>query len=143
MITDLQAEVAKLSYENKCLQKENTGLSTKMMALEEEHRAFTKVSKLISLENENAKLRAELQSTQQRLAGKAPVKAPPPTPESVSDHENSDAIDAANMKEKVIGDKTYFVDDDKCVYERVDENTVGSHVGTLVRQNGRTKMVWL
>jgi hypothetical protein len=73
VVENLTAEVNRLTLENTSLKATNTAveqtqieLSSTIQRLEDENRSFMKVSKIIAVENENAKLKKDIEEMLQR-----------------------------------------------------------------------------
>jgi chromosome segregation ATPase len=103
-------------------------LANTIESLEEEKRDFAKVSHVVALEKENAKLRQEIEALRKTL-----------------NECNKSEDDSISIYEKKIKGKIYYINtnDDKTVYEKNDDGSVGKIVGTLDRQGGKTKIVWI
>ena len=93
---DLVERVRVLTAENDALKKthatfdaERTRLTSRIKGLEEEHLNFTKVSKLIAIENDNARLKAEVSSLKNAIAT---AKGPCATMMTADAHSQTDEI---------------------------------------------------
>jgi FtsZ-binding cell division protein ZapB len=157
----LSKEIEGLKEINAYLLKDKDTLEKQVKDLEEEYRNFTKVSKIIALENENAKLKLELSKltntlTQTKKESKEvqtsaiPVSAPvvPPvaqtTVPSVSQSLSSDVEtvegneeESIDVEEIIIEEKEYYIDDTKRVYLKLDDGSIGEELGMLGRKKGK------
>lgn len=147
-LENLTEENANIRSMNDHLTKDRERLQQHIVTLEEDLKSFTKVSKIIALENENTRLKLELESArtssapaaattpmqqQQQRGTTPPPSSPPPTSETAT----------FSYKEKRVGAKTYWVDTNGGVFTQNEEdNSVGDQVGVMKKENGKTKIVW-
>jgi hypothetical protein len=116
---------------NAILLEDKTKLETQLKTLEEEHKNFTRVSKLISMENDIYRLRQENDLLKSQLQ-EMKEKQPPPTEES-----------GVEVREKRIGGNIFYIDDKNNVYVKNDDDTVGEKVGKIEKDNGKQKVLWI
>lgn len=91
--------------------------------LKEENAAFSKVSQIIAMEKENARLRNEIASLQKKLC-----KEPEP-------EEQEESFVAKKIKGKLY----YIAESDNSIYEYLEDGEIGKVVGRLVTKG--TKLV--
>ncbi len=120
----LANENENLKSMNLYLSNDKDRLQKQIENMEDEHRNFTKVSRIIALENENLKLREELKYHQSLLETKSKV---------------IEKEDSLNYKTKIINGVEYFVDNDKNIYDK-DEKKLG-YLSKDV--DGKTRVKWL
>ncbi len=103
-----------------------------LVSLETDRKEFFKVSHVVSLEKENAKLQSQVQSLQQQLAAKIEQK---PEIEQEDDQ----------YYEKTIKGVTYYVHTiSKKIYEKTEDDSVGEELGILeTSTTGKSKVKWL
>jgi chromosome segregation ATPase len=183
-LNNLNNTIAELTNKINILTTENNGLKTmneylnsdkvrlqaQINNLEEDHRNFTKVSKIIALENENDKLRKELDEI--KFKGTSPVKKKAPFPfydtatvsplvakietlpekqyeplkENIVEQqeplkEELEEEEDIQVTEKKIGNIIYYIDDAKKVFIKEDDGTIGNEIGFLSKINGKTKLI--
>ena len=92
----------------------------KIRDMEQEKIEFSKVSHIISLERENARLKKELEKL-------------------VEDDDNEESF-----YERKIKHIAYYIsaNDNSSIHEKLEDNTVGAKIGYLQTINGKTKAVW-
>lgn len=128
----LQSDNETLKATNVCLLKEKISLQSLISNLEEENKSFTKVSKLIALENENARLLKEVELLKVTKKQSKVI-------------ENAyEANTEVQVTEKRIGKKKYYIDDKNVIYEKLLDDSIGTTLGKLVydQEKGKTKAVW-
>jgi hypothetical protein len=77
-INNLESEIKNLKSMNDYLVKDKENLKSIISTMEEEHRNFTRVSKLIALENENARLKEQIATLQQQAkSGPTSIRSTP------------------------------------------------------------------
>jgi septal ring factor EnvC (AmiA/AmiB activator) len=77
-INNLESEIKNLKSMNDYLVKDKENLKSIISTMEEEHRNFTRVSKLIALENENARLKEQIATLQQQAkSGPTAIRSTP------------------------------------------------------------------
>lgn len=135
---------------------------------------FRKVSQIIAMERENAKLQNQINILNKRLE-KYTKKEQEEKPEQcnvfivdetsefiVGNEQNEviitnivqddpkpiTTIDNCNEEqlevyEKKIKDKIYYVDMSSKVYIKEDDNSIGQHVGDLIKKNNKTVISWI
>lgn len=131
--------------------------------LEQEKKDFTRVSHVVAIEKENAKLRAEINALKKKMKDDVPSPEPnhtpttdthesplgtenpvdqPTEPEVTAEESTSEHLE---VYEKKIKGKMYFVSsqDDKTVYERKTDGSVGDIVGYLEKHGTKTKITWV
>jgi chromosome segregation ATPase len=114
-----EAKIRELTYENQIYINKTTELQEHIKELEEEKKAFMKVSHVIFLENENAKLKNQLQEVSLK---KIPVF----------------------YREKKIRNIIYYVSSKNDIYEKTENSLVGDLVGKLEKTpEGKTTVTWL
>lgn len=143
-INHLSCENSTLSGINTELVKERESLKNTICSLEDDHKNFTKVSKLIALENENASLRTEVERLRTQFLNKSKVLKSPETPLKQEDKEEETDDNVINVFEKKIGKKVFFVDDNNNIYEKLDDDSVGENIGIIVFDEikNKNKVVW-
>jgi hypothetical protein len=179
VVENLTAEVNRLTLENTSFKATNSALeqsqielSSTIKRLEDENRSFMKVSKIIAVENENAKLKKDIEEMLQRrvkqfhmpkaqcsqmtqteavdperapiLLAHAEVQTTEEAPPQRTEEEPRPFTQSVvSMKEKKIGGTLYLVDSDKNVYNKDLNGELGDVVGRLVSMGGsKMKMVW-
>jgi predicted RNase H-like nuclease (RuvC/YqgF family) len=155
----IKLENTNLLSMNEYLQKDKDKLEKHILNIEEEHRDLMKVSKIIALENENAKLKTEVSMLKDKINSlKVETTNPIIIPKKTTDErhieepfvkpiEMSDETDIdieknnINFTEKKIGNIIYYIDDNKKVFVKNDDDTIGEEIGYLKKANGRTKLI--
>jgi Fe-S cluster biosynthesis and repair protein YggX len=137
-------------------------LITQIRHMEEDNKAFTKVSQVVRLEKENTRLVMEVERLKQRLSNALSKKSNSMQSSESGDFEDSeDSVDREKFKtdedtqstpdelnqnvyEKVIKGTIYYVTDDvdMVIYEKTEDETVGKRLGQLKKENGKTKVSW-
>jgi chromosome segregation ATPase len=185
--------ILKTDYEaikkiNEYLTNDKNVLQLQVSNLEDDHRNLTKVSKIIALENENARLRNQIDNISntskknmkflrsQDFACVSPQKQIlnllyQNDQDSVRSSQSSDILvgqseelpvelpvtqveqpeelpeelpveqSVVKLKEKKIGNIVYYINNVKKVFLKMDDGTVGSEIGTLVKNAGVTRLV--
>ena len=150
------AENSKLAQENnnftytmKSLEQEIGQLKRNIEMLEDERRQFTKVSHIIALEKENTKLRIEIEKLKTKPAETKQIvqhEVVDSVPSPISEEQNAvvEEEESIDVYEKVIKGNTYYVSnkEDKTIYEKLEDGSIGNKVGTIVKSNGRSKVEW-
>lgn len=143
----LLAEKAKLTRDLEDRSNEVSTLKEELAKLREENAAFSRVSHIIAMEKENARLRGEVKTLTERLAtakpasqapqaSQAPPQPLPPTPSPTEDQGDEE------FYEKKIKGAVFFISaSTSIVYENV-EGEVGQRVGRLDKKDGKLKVVW-
>jgi hypothetical protein len=181
--TKLQEEKANTTYLKKmnteyentimCLQKQVEQLTVQLQASEDEQRQLLKVSHVVSIEKENAKLKKDILTLENKLNNisqlqtstsyktTSPPSSPSVYPSSTIDTPNKmseinsnseiekemnkkdktdqeettqDETQSMNVKEKVIKGKTYYISDDKNIYIKNEDESIGELVGKIVNK---------
>ena len=122
--------------------KDNEKMKSQINVLEEDRAQFAKVSHIIALEKDNAKLKAELEAHKQRIATLSAVPvAFAPTPSQVV--EEAAAEDQSFYEKKIKGVIYYVGVETSTIYMKENEE-VGDTVGTIEKDpvTGKNKVVW-
>jgi predicted RNase H-like nuclease (RuvC/YqgF family) len=138
----LKTENDGLKTMNEYLNSDKSKLESYISNLEEEHRNFTKVSKIIALENENAKLRKELEDIKQKEHKE--IRKDTLINKSIETkgiQDTNDDEESVEVYEKKISGVYYYVDDSKRVYCKMTDGGIGDHIGYLESVSGKTKLV--
>jgi len=172
LTTKLTESLDMLTSENKSVKETNQLLVEQVSSLEvrlkdlsrelensqEEQRQLLKVSRVVAIEKDNARLRSELQQLESKLqllkhsqthiVPSPPVVIPTIT-HSVTQKENAIGKDteteldheeeALNVREKTIKGIVYYLSDDNNVYEKNDDESIGELLGRI---DGK-KVKWL
>lgn len=108
--------------------------------MEDDRKQFTKVSHVVAMEKENARLKSELETFKNKII---------PTQEATISETISHSLELTNQDqdevyEKKIKGKVYFVSksDNMTVFEKNNDGTIGNDVGYLEKQGEKFKMVW-
>lgn len=171
-LTEKDNYIKALEQTNKSLKLANESLKNTIQSLEDEKKAFTKVSHIIAMEKENARLKNELDALQARLSRQVDVVSNTSAPTSDSTittvedihnftHETpksemlptkeneQDACDEANddaaltVYEKKIKGKVYYISStDNTIYERTEDGEIGRRLGVLQKQNEKMRPIW-
>jgi hypothetical protein len=162
-VIDLRYQDVKTSYEiefsahKQCQDrleaviKENEKMKDQIRMLEEDRAQFAKVSHIIALEKDNAKLKAELEAHKSRLAEaekKKVVLAQIQPEETVTQQPTAAEPEDSEFYEKKIGGVRYYIGvETKTIYQIVvveDDEAVGDPVGKLEKDpdTGKTKVSW-
>lgn len=112
--------------------------------LKEENAAFSKVSQIIAMEKENARLRNEINLLQKKFHKEVEVVQVVIVPESEPQHEEVEKEAEAEVEKeesfllKKIKGKLYYVSEsDKQIYECLADEEIGERVGRLIVKNGK------
>lgn len=106
-------------------------LELEVAQLKDDNAAFSKVSQIIAMEKENARLRNELNALQKKL-----------TTTTVEEEEEKE--EEETFCPKKIKGKIYFISQKtNDIYECTDEEEVGARLGTLINKNNRWIPEWL
>lgn len=137
-------------------------LNEKSKHLKEENESFRKVSQIIAFENENARLKKELEVLKKRNENMSLVGGRVSQPAISLEHLDLDILhnnlDKHNSKEpepaseetadldvfeKKIKGVTYYVsnDDEKRVFEKLDDGSIGNEIGKLQMAGSKYKLV--
>lgn len=128
-----------------CLERveiHNKELMNQVRQANEEVEALRKVSHIIAIEKENAKLRRELEDLKKRDTHASTQSS---TQESVVCDVNAIEDHEIEVYEKRFNKKSYYVsDDDKMIiYNILEDGAVGEEIGHCVKDaSGRLKPVW-
>jgi chromosome segregation ATPase len=157
-LTRLESENSELTVSNDHLRKvvqsqvgDIERLETIIKQLEQEKIDFTKVSHVVAIEKENAKLRQEIDVLKKRFQEYETKKGEEVVvPVTENENENADEGEEEEeemeieVQEKKIKGVVYFVDskDGKTVYKRNEDGTVGDVVGMLEKHGTKTKIIW-
>jgi len=153
-----QENVNNIEVMNNEIQK----LRMEIQHMQEDNKVFTKVSQVVCLEKENARLVMEVEQLKQRLSNALSKKSThssissnlsnPSSPNhSVQSSESGDIEDRVdedelnqNVYEKIIKGVVYYVTDDvdMVIYEKTQDETIGKRLGQLKKENGKTKVSW-
>jgi predicted RNase H-like nuclease (RuvC/YqgF family) len=172
LTTKLVETINKLTIENNEAMELNNGLKAQVTSLEarlqdmtkelenslEEQRQLLKVSRVVAIEKDNARLRTELQQLETKFQllkeQHASMKAPCATTnvekvttvitnEHVDIHQDKEQEqsqeEALNVREKKIKGAVYYVSDDNSVYTKNDDDSIGNIIGRI---EGK-KVKWL
>lgn len=113
-----------------CREELNHALA-RSQQLEEENKAFSKVSHIVAMEKENTRLRAELEILTHRMN----------TSKISCTKENNPPVPV--FVEKKIKGTTYLVDGDNTIYEKNDDDSAGKKLGLLKKTaDGKMKVQW-
>jgi len=143
----LRTENEGLKIMNNYLVADKKSLQSQVEKLEDDHRNFTKVSKIIAIENENTKLRLTIEDLKKQInlikdANKKPEADEVKTNDLVTEVHEEEEDDNINVREKKIGKVIYYVDDDNKVYIKNNDETIGDNIGVLQRMpDGKLKLV--
>lgn len=126
----LEGRIQTLKYEKRTLEDKLEACRVELMDALADQREFTKVSQVVMLERENAKLHEDvelLNARLEKLLKKGPSGEGP-----------------QGVCEKKIKGTTYYVseDDEMIIYKVMENGTLGPKLGRLEKQDGRTKAVW-
>lgn len=122
-----------------------TKLEKNIKDMEDDRKQFTKVSHVIAMEKENARLKSELETFKNKII---------PIQEATISETTSHNLELTNQEEeytnqdevyeKKIKGKIYFVSksDNMTVFEKNNDGTIGNEVGYLEKQGDKFKMVW-
>lgn len=155
-----QRTIEALQMEIKVYQESLNKASNVIKQLEDDKAAFAKVSHIIAMEKENARLKKEIEQlqlsqTKQRGANETKMEAIPSSydsgpqmvdadkqgPELTTTKETSEVTVAYH--EKKIKGIMYLVSSDGILMERNDDGTSGTRLGMLKKTtDGKTKVVW-
>lgn len=135
--------IKELEKEVSILRKQLASSQQEVIEATKDQQEFTKVSQLIHLEKENAKLRADIALLNDRISRKgekphsrpqSPIAAATPVP----------VPDDVSVYEKTIKGKTYYITDDDhmLIYDILEDGVMGPKLGQLVKQDNKTKVVW-
>lgn len=136
-------------------QRQNEKMRTQISVLEDDRAQFAKVSHIIALEKDNAKLKAELDAHKARLAATmtttiaSTTKAleSPPIVEPIieaADEEPEDPEESSFYEKKIKG-VVYFVGETTSnIYKKIGDDEIGDLVGRLEKdeKTKKTKVVW-
>lgn len=105
-------------------------LELEVAQLKDDNAAFSKVSQIIAMEKENARLRNELNALQKKL-----------TTTTVEEEEEEE--EETFCTKKIKGKIYYISQKTNDIYECTDEEEVGARLGTLINKNNRWTPEWL
>jgi uncharacterized protein (DUF3084 family) len=126
-------------------------LSRELENSQEEQRQLLKVSRVVAIEKDNARLRSELQQLEAKLQSLKDSKkeATPTITHSRTQTENiigkdtetelCHEEDALNVREKTIKGIVYYLSDDNNVYQKNEDESIGELLGRI---DGK-KVKWL
>jgi predicted nucleic acid-binding Zn-ribbon protein len=106
-------------------------LEMEVAQLKDDNAAFSKVSQIIAMEKENARLRNELSALQKKLTTT--------TVEEEKEKEEEETFCPKKIKGKIY----YISQKTNDIYECTDEEEVGARLGTLINKNNRWIPEWL
>jgi uncharacterized coiled-coil protein SlyX len=113
-------------------------LELKLQQLEDEKTAFSRVSQIIAMEKENARLRSELEQMSLRLKTNSTI-----TPPSTSISNEEPAVNQDLYEKKIKGTVYKVSHVDNVIYAQDNDGNVGQRVGVLTKtQDGKTKVSW-
>jgi len=133
----------------KASQEENSLLKQKIELLEQNYKEFSKVSHVVALEKENAKLKSEVEKLKKSsLAPEVVVPPAPPLLPPLEEQEPSQSEEDEEFYEKKIKGVVYYVSSrTNKLYEKTPDDEVGPCVGNLEKEikNNKTvtKVVWI
>ena len=144
-IIDILEANARLTKENTFLHKENDmlkedvqSLEHKILQLKDENAAFSKVSHIVAMEKENARLQKELLDLKNKIK-KTVVPVPPPVPIIVVEEKEEE--ECFYIK-KIKGKEYYISEKDNSIYSISQDDDVGDKIGILKSSNGKTTPQW-
>ena len=140
-----------------------SSLTKEILRLQEDNAAFSKVSHIIAMEKENAKLRAEVDFLNKRIRQRS-VKEEPKATINVIEEVRKDSQDATfkdvikdvikevpiqeeeeeTFYEKKIKGVTYYISEiTSLIYKKNDDEEVGDKVGRLEKTaENKNKVIW-
>jgi len=122
----------RLEKENIDLHNETHALQQKIIQLQEENAAFSKVSHIVAMEKENARLQRELSDLKAKL-----VKVEPPP-------KQQDAEEESFYLQKIKGKQYYISEKDLSIYAMTEDEDVGEKIGVLTTAaNGKKVPQWI
>ena len=125
-------------------------LTKDISRLQEDNAAFSKVSHIIAMEKENAKLRAEIEFLNKRIMNKS-LKAAINVIEEVRNDSQQELIKEVPIQEeeetfyekKIKGIVYYISEKTSLIYKKNDDEEVGDKVGRLEKTTDKkTKIIW-
>lgn len=132
-----------LGEEQRSLSSERVLVSTlraEVARLAEEVAAFSKVSHIIAMEKENARLKGEVKALMERLSKPTPVLAP--LPAAIAPKKDDSEPEEEYVQKKIKGTMFFVSTKDSVVYEDLD-GEVGQRLGRLEhKKDGKLKVVW-
>lgn len=153
LTTNLFEIINKLTIENKEVKELNNNLKDKVISLEarlqditkelenslEEQRQLLKVSRVVAIEKDNARLRNELQQLETKFQTfKEQHTSINTTSVQIINSEQITTIEqeheqeeALNVREKKIKGNIYYVSDDNNVYTKNDDDSIGNMIGKI------------
>lgn len=142
-IKDLENEISILRAQLSACKQE-------IQEAQKDQREFSKVSQVIQMEKENAKLKADIALLNERLSRKVEkaVDESPKKNDNASTGEveatNTDKAPSFSVYEKKIKGKNYYIsnDDEMIIYDVLEDGDVGPRLGQLIKKEDKTKIVW-
>jgi len=117
-VANLENDMQEIVYEKKNIELELAKARQTIEFLQEEKQSFLKVSHIVALEKENAKLKAELENTKKT--------------------KNVEPF----LYEKKIKGIVYLIDDKMNIHTKEPDGARGQCVGRLEKVGDKTKAVW-
>lgn len=126
-------------------------LKNNVKKLEDDNAAFSKVSHIIAMEKENAKLKSDIQLLTHRcnILSKRNINIPAPQPEQPQTEPKNVIPSQEHMEheetfiEKKIKGIIYYISEDKqYIYEKLEDGDVGKKLGHLEKKNDKVKAIW-
>lgn len=163
LLEERLSQCALVDSTNTILRQQLEECNSKISQLEEDNRSFTKVSRIIAFENENTKLKLELERCQAVIQKLSTSKNPEclNTLESQTNYEGERVVsetvtevavtkdderetEAVEVSTKKINGQYFYIttDDDKLIYEKKDDGSLGECLGHCEKVNGKTKVIW-
>lgn len=133
-----------LTIQNTQYEDEIRQLKESIKSMEEDRRAFVKVSHVVAIEKENARLRQEIDGL---LTKSVPAKETVTEPALVNEKktvEREPPQALLEVNEKKIKGIIYFVskEDDRTIYKKNEDDSIGDAVGYLEKVGDKFKVSW-
>lgn len=133
-----------LTIQNTQYEDEIRQLKESIKSMEEDRRAFVKVSHVVAIEKENARLRQEIDVL---LTKSVPAKETVTEPALVNEKktvEREPPQALLEVNEKKIKGIIYFVskEDDRTIYKKNEDDSIGDAVGYLEKVGDKFKVSW-
>jgi hypothetical protein len=122
-------------------------LQQKIKMMEEDRQEFAKVSHIIALEKDNAKLRAEIAKLNIKRAPalvQQPLPVPQPPTEPLPPVPQAPVLESEeDVKEKKIKGVIYYVGlQSNKIFTKSDDGDVGNEVGHIKKEGSKSVVVW-
>lgn len=154
LTTNLFEIINKLTIENKEVKELNNNLKDKVISLEarlqditkelenslEEQRQLLKVSRVVAIEKDNARLRSELQQLETKFQtfkeqhtsiNTTSVQIITNSEQITTIEQEHEQEEALNVREKKIKGNIYYVSDDNNVYTKNNDDSIGNMIGKI------------